>query len=142
MQRAMASRKGTNTFLPMWTSMAVHPWTKIEPTDSRSPWQIYSRRSLRRILSFTSLTRAEVCTLRSSTLLKKATFLCWCHFHRFRFYFELSPRKSCFNCSRLGIWKHPLRMSKGNHVVMDFPDIRGVNFVSQHGHFEVSQLAV
>ena len=39
------------------------------------------------------------------------------------FQFELSPQKSFLNCTRLGIWKHQLRMSKSTHLVMDFQDI-------------------
>ena len=39
------------------------------------------------------------------------------------FQFELSPQKSFLNCTRLGIWKHQLRMSKSTHLDMDFQDI-------------------
>ena len=64
------------------------------------------------------------------------------------FQFELSPQKSFLNCTRLGIWKHQLRMSKSSHVVMDFQDTSWymsavyfktpevTSFFSQHEHFE------
>ena len=70
------------------------------------------------------------------------------------FQFELSPQKSFLNCTRLGIWKHQLRMSKSTHLVMDFQDIAWymsavyfktpevTSFFSQHEHFEYSQLSV
>ena len=38
------------------------------------------------------------------------------------FHFELSPQQSFLNCTRLGMWKHKLRMAKSTHVVMDFQD--------------------
>ena len=70
------------------------------------------------------------------------------------FQFELSPQKSFLNCTRLGIWKHQLRMAKSTHLVMDFQDIAWymsavyfktpevTSFFSQHEHFEYSQLSV
>ena len=70
------------------------------------------------------------------------------------FQFELSPQKSFLNCTRLGIWKHQLRMSKSTHLDMDFQDISWfmsavyvktpevTSFFSQHEHFEYSQLSV
>jgi len=70
------------------------------------------------------------------------------------FQLEFSPQKSFLNCTRLGIWKRRLRMSKGAHVVMDFQDIAWYmsavyfktpelqsSFVQQE-HFEYSQLFV
>ena len=70
------------------------------------------------------------------------------------FQFELSPQESFLNCTRPGMWKHKLRMSKSNHLVMDFqhiawymrtvyfktPDVQ--SFFSQFEHFEFSQLSV
>ena len=70
------------------------------------------------------------------------------------FQFELSPQQSFLNCTRLGMWKHKLRMSKSTHLVMDFQDIAGYmsavyfktpdvqSFCSQFEHFEYSQLSV
>ena len=70
------------------------------------------------------------------------------------FQFELSPLKSFLNCTRLGIWKQQLRMSKSAHLVMGFQDIAWymsavyfktpdvTSFFSQHEHFEYSQLSV
>ena len=70
------------------------------------------------------------------------------------FQFELSPQQSFLNCTRLGMWKHKLRMSKSTHLVMDFQDIAWYmstvyfkapevqSFFSQHEHFEYSQLSV
>ena len=36
---------------------------------------------------------------------------------------ELSPQQSFLNCTKLGMWKHKLRMSKSTHLVMDFQGI-------------------
>ena len=70
------------------------------------------------------------------------------------FQFELSPQQSFLNCTRLGMWKHKLRMSKSTHLVMDFQDIAWYmsavyfktpevqSFFSQSEHFEYSQLSV
>ena len=70
------------------------------------------------------------------------------------FQFELSPQQSFLNCTRLGMWKHKLRMSKSTHLVMDFQDIAWYmstvyfktpdvqSFFSQFEHFEHSQLSV
>ena len=70
------------------------------------------------------------------------------------FQFELSPQQSFLNCTRLGMWKHKLRMSKSIHLVIDFQDIAWYmsavyfktpdvqSFYSEFEHFEYSQLSV
>ena len=70
------------------------------------------------------------------------------------FQFELSPQQSFLNCTRLGMWKHKLRMSKSTHLVMDFQDIAWYmsevyfktpdvqSFFSEFEDFEYSQLSV
>ena len=70
------------------------------------------------------------------------------------FQFEPSPQKSFLNCARLGSGKHELRMSKSNHLAMDFQDIAWYisavyfktpdvqSFFSQLEHIEYRQLSV
>ena len=70
------------------------------------------------------------------------------------FQFELSPQQSFLNCTRLGMWKHKIRMSKSTHLVMDFQDIAWYmsavyfktpdvqSFLSQFEHCEYSQLSL
>ena len=155
--RAMGSRNAVNAFCDYVDNNDCGLWYKIEPTSSRfffansqqtkcteklvihmydESWSVHTT-------EFDIVEEGNVPLLMSLPQMRNLGFQ-----------FELSPQKSFLNCTRLGIWKHQLRMAKSTHLVMDFQDIAWymsavyfkapevTSFFSQHEHFEYSQLSV
>ena len=155
--RAMGSRNAVNAFCDYVDNHDCGLWYKIEPTSSRfffansqqtkcteklvihmydNSWSVHTT-------EFDIVEEGNVPLLMSLPQMRNLGFQ-----------FELSPQKSFLNCTRLGIWKHQLRMAKSTHLVMDFQDIAWymsavyfktpevTSFFSQHEHFEYSQLSV
>ena len=155
--RAMGSRNAVNAFCDYVDNNDCGLWYKIEPTSSRfffansqqtkcteklviymydKSWSVHTT-------EFDIVEEGNVPLLMSLPQMRNLGFQ-----------FELSPQKSFLNCTRLGIWKHQLRMAKSTHLVMDFQDIAWymsavyfkapevTSFFSQHEHFEYSQLSV
>ena len=155
--RAMGSRNAVNAFCDYVDKHDCGLWYKTKQTSSRffvansqqtkcteklvihmydKSWSVHTT-------EFDSVEEGNVPLLMSLPQMRNLGFQ-----------FELSPQKSFLNCTRLGIWKHQLRMSKSTHLVMDFQDISWymsavyfrtpevTSFFSQHEHFEYSQLSV
>ena len=155
--RAMGSRNAVNAFCDYVDNNDCGLWYKIEPTSSRfffansqqtkcteklvihmydQSWSVHTT-------EFDIVEEGNVPLLMSLPQMRNLGFQ-----------FELSPQKSFLNCTRLGIWKHQLRMAKSTHLVMDFQDIAWymsavyfktpevTSFFSQNEHFEYSQLSV
>ena len=155
--RAMGSRNAVNAFCDYVGKHDCGLWYKIEETSSRFFFansqqtkcteklviHMYDKSWSARTTEFDIVEEGNVPVLMSLPQMRNLGFQ-----------FELSPQKSFLNCTRLGIWKHHLRMSKSTHLVMDFQDIAwymnavyfkapGVtSFFPQHEHFEYSQLSV
>ena len=124
--RAMGSRNAVNAFCDYVDKHDCGLWYKIEETSSRfffansqqtkctekpvihmfdKAWSVHTT-------EFDIVEEGSVPLLTSLPQMRNLGFQ-----------FELSPQKSFLNCTRLGIWKHQLRMSKSTHLVMDFQDI-------------------
>ena len=155
--RAMGSRNAVNAFCDYVDNHDCGLWYKIEPTSSRFFFansqqtkcteklviHMYDKSWSVHTTEFDIVEEGNVQLLMSLPQMRNLGFQ-----------FELSPQKSFLNCTRLGIWKHQLRMSKSTHLVMDFQDISWymsavyfktpevTSFFSQHEHFEYSQLSV
>ena len=155
--RAMGSRNAVNAFCDYVDNHDCGLWYKIEPTSSRFFFansqqtkcteklviHMYDKSWSVHTTEFDIVEEGNVPLLMSLPQMRNLGFQ-----------FELSPQKSFLNCTRLGIWKHQLRMSKSTHLVMDFQDISWymsavyfktpevTSFFSQHEHFEYSQLSV
>ena len=155
--RAMGSRNAVNAFCDYVDKNDCGLWYKIEPTSSRFFFansqqtkcteklviHMYDKSWSVHTTEFDIVEEGNVPLLMSLPQMRNLGFQ-----------FELSPQKSFLNCTRLGIWKHQLRMAKSTHLVMDFQDIAWymsavyfktpemTSFFSQHEHFEYSQLSV
>ena len=155
--RAMGSRNAVNAFCDYVDNHDCGLWNKIEQTSSRFFFansqqtkcteklviHMYDKSWSVHTTEFDIVEEGNVPLLMSLPQMRNLGFQ-----------FELSPQKSFLNCTRLGIWKHQLRMSKSTHLVMDFQDIAWymnavyfktpevTSFFSQHEHFEYSQLSV
>ena len=155
--RAMGSRKAVNAFCDYVDNHDCGLWYKIEPTSSRFFFansqqtkcteklviHMYDKSWSVHTTEFDIVEEGNVPLLMSLPQMRNLGFQS-----------ELSPQKSFLNCTRLGIWKHQLRMAKSTHLVMDFQDIAWymsavyfktpevTSFFSQHEHFEYSQLSV
>eukprot|EP00434_Breviolum_minutum_P039762 symbB.v1.2.035325.t1/scaffold4728.1/size36321/2 len=155
--RAMGSRNAVNAFCDYVDNHDCGLWNKIEQTSSRFFFansqqtkcteklviHMYDKSWSVHTTEFDIAEEGNVPLLMSLPQMRNLGFQ-----------FELSPQKSFLNCTRLGIWKHQLRMSKSTHLVMDFQDIAWymnamyfktpevTSFFSQHEHFEYSQLSV
>ena len=155
--RAMGSRNAVNAFCDYVDNNDCGLWYKIEPTSSRFFFansqqtkcteklviHMYDKSWSVRTTEFDIVEEGNVPLLMSLPQMRNLGFQ-----------FELSPQKSFLNCTRLGIWKHQLRMAKSTHLVMDFQDIAWymsavyfktpevTSFFSQNEHFEYSQLSV
>ena len=155
--RAMGSRNAVNAFCDYVDNHDCGLWYKIEPTSSRFFFansqqtkcteklviHMYDKSWSVRTTEFDIVEEGNVPLLMSLPQMRNLGFQ-----------FELSPQKSFLNCTRLGIWKHQLRMAKSTHLVMDFQDIAWymsavyfkapevTSFFSQNEHFEYSQLSV
>ena len=155
--RAMGSRNAVNAFCDYVDNNDCGLWYKIEPTSSRFFFansqqtkcteklviHMYDKSWSVHTTEFDIVEEGNVPLLMSLPQMRNLGFQ-----------FELSPQKSFLNCTRLGIWKHQLRMAKSTHLVMDFQDIAWymsavyfktpevTSFFSQHEHFEYSQLSV
>ena len=155
--RAMGSRNAVNAFCDYVDKNDCGLWYKIEPTSSRFFFansqqtkcteklviHMYDKSWSVHTTEFDIVEEGNVPLLMSLPQMRNLGFQ-----------FELSPQKSFLNCTRLGIWKHQLRMAKSTHLVMDFQDISWymsavyfktpevTSFFSQHEHFECSQLSV
>ena len=155
--RAMGSRNAVNAFCHYVDNNDCGLWYKIEPTSSRFFFansqqtkcteklviHMYDKSWSVRTTEFDIVEEGNVPLLMSLPQMRNLGFR-----------FELSPQKSFLNCTRLGIWKHQLRMAKSTHLVMDFQDIAWymsavyfktpevTSFFSQNEHFEYSQLSV
>ena len=155
--RAMGSRNAVNAFCDYVDNNDCGLWYKIEPTSSRFFFansqqtkcteklviHMYDKSWSVHTTEFDIVEEGNVPLLTSLPQMRNLGFQ-----------FELSPQKSFLNCTRLGIWKHQLRMAKSTHLVMDFQDIAWymsavyfktpevTSFFSQHEHFEYSQLSV
>ena len=155
--RAMGSRNAVNAFCDYVDNNDCGLWYKIEPTSSRFFFansqqtkcteklviHMYDKSWSVHTTEFDIAEEGNVPLLMSLPQMRNLGFQ-----------FELSPQKSFLNCTRLGIWKHQLRMAKSTHLVMDFQDIAWymsavyfktpevTSFFSQHEHFEYSQLSV
>ena len=155
--RAMGSRNAVNAFCDYVDNHDCGLWYKIEPTSSRFFFansqqtkcteklviHMYDKSWSVHTTEFDIVEEGNVPLLMSLPQMRNLGFQ-----------FELSPQKSFLNCTRLGIWKHQLRMAKSTHLVMDFQDIAWymsavyfktpevTSFFSQHEHFEYSQLSV
>ena len=155
--RAMGSRNAVNAFCDYVDNHDCGLWYKIEQTSSRFFFansqqtkcteklviHMYDKSWSVHTTEFDIVEEGNVPLLMSLPQMRNLGFQ-----------FELSPQKSFLNCTRLGIWKHQLRMAKSTHLVMDFQDIAWymsavyfktpevTSFFSQHEHFEYSQLSV
>ena len=155
--RAMGSRNAVNAFCDYVDNNDCGLWYKIESTSSRFFFansqqtkcteklviHMYDKSWSVRTTEFDIVEEGNVPLLMSLPQMRNLGFQ-----------FELSPQKSFLNCTRLGIWKHQLRMAKSTHLVMDFQDIAWymsavyfktpevTSFFSQNEHFEYSQLSV
>ena len=155
--RAMGSRNAVNAFCDYVDNNECGLWYKIEPTSSRFFFansqqtkcteklviHMYDKSWSVHTTEFDIVEEGNVPLLMSLPQMRNLGFQ-----------FELSPQKSFLNCTRLGIWKHQLRMAKSTHLVMDFQDIAWymsavyfktpevTSFFSQNEHFEYSQLSV
>ena len=155
--RAMGSRNAVNAFCDYVDNNDCGLWYKIEPTSSRFFFansqqtkcteklviHMYDKSWSAHTTEFDIVEEGNVPLLMSLPQMRNLGFQ-----------FELSPQKSFLNCTRLGIWKHQLRMAKSTHLVMDFQDIAWymsavyfktpevTSFFSQNEHFEYSQLSV
>ena len=155
--RAMGSRNAVNAFCDYVDNNDCGLWYKIEPTSSRFFFansqqtkcteklviHMYDKSWSVHTTEFDIVEEGNVPLLMSLPQMRNLGFQ-----------FELSPQKSFLNCTRLGIWKHQLRMAKSTHLVMDFQDIAWymsavyfktpevTSFFSQNEHFEYSQLSV
>ena len=155
--RAMGSRNAVNAFCDYVDNNDCGLWYKIEPTSSRFFFansqqtkcteklviHMYDKSWSVHTTEFDIVEEGNVPLLMSLPQMRNLGFQ-----------FELSPQKSFLNCTRLGIWKHQLKMAKSTHLVMDFQDIAWymsavyfktpevTSFFSQHEHFEYSQLSV
>ena len=155
--RAMGSRNAVNAFCDYVDNNDCGLWCKIEPTSSRFFFansqqtkcteklviHMYDKSWSVHTTEFDIVEEGNVPLLMSLPQMRNLGFQ-----------FELSPQKSFLNCTRLGIWKHQLRMAKSTHLVMDFQDIAWymsavyfktpevTSFFSQNEHFEYSQLSV
>ncbi len=155
--RAMGSRNAINAFCDYVDKHDYGLWYKIEPTSSRFFFansqqtkcteklviHMYDKEWSVHTTEFDIGEEGNVPLLMSLPQMRNLGFQ-----------FELSPQQSFLNCTRLGMWKHKLRMSKSTHLVMDFQDIAWYmsavyfktpevrSFFSQSEHFEYSQLSV
>ena len=155
--RAMGSRNAVNAFCDYVDHNDCGLWYKIEPTSSRFFFansqqtkcteklviHMYDKSWSVHTTEFDIVEEGNVPLLMSLPQMRNLGFQ-----------FELPPQKSFLNCTRLGIWKHQLRMAKSTHLVMDFQDIAWymsavyfktpevTSFFSQNEHFEYSQLSV
>ena len=155
--RAMGSRNAVNAFCDYVDNHDCGLWYKIEQTSSRFFFansqqakcteklviHMYDKSWSVHTTEFDIVEEGNVPLLMSLPQMGNLGFQ-----------FELSPQKSFLNCTRLGIWKHQLRMAKSTHLVTDFQDIAWymsavyfktpevTSFFSQHEHFEYSQLSV
>ena len=155
--RAMGSRNAINAFCDYVDTHDCGLWYKIEPTSSRFFFansqqtrcteklvvHMYDKAWSVHTTEFDIVEEGNVPLLMSLPQMRNLGFQ-----------FELSPQQSFLNCTRLGMWKHKLRMSRSTHLVMDFQDIAWYmsavyfktpevqSFFSQCEHFEYSQLSV
>ena len=151
--RAMGSRNAVNAFCDYVDNHDCGLWYKIEPTSSRFFFansqqtkcteklviHMYDKSWSVHTTEFDIVEEGNVPLLMSLPQMRNLGFQ-----------FELSPQKSFLNCTRLGIWKHQLRMAKSTHLVMGFQDIAWymsavyfktpevTSFFSQHEHLNTA----
>ena len=155
--RAMGSRNAVNAFCDYVDKHDCGLWYKIEETSSRFFFANSQQTKCTEKLVIHMYDKAWSVHTTEFDIVEEGSVPLLTSLPQMRnlgFQFELSPQKSFLNCTRLGIWKHQLRMSKSTHLVMDFQDISWymsavyfrtpevTSFFSQREHFEYSQLSV
>ena len=155
--RAMGSRNAVNAFCDYVDNNDCGLWYKIEPTSSRFFFANSQQTKCTEKLAIHMYDKSWSVHTTEFDIVEEGNVPLLMSLPQMRnlgFQFELSPQKSFLNCTRLGIWKHQLRMAKSTHLVMDFQDIAWymsavyfktpevTSFFSQHEHFEYSQLSV
>ena len=155
--RAMGSRNAVNAFRDYVDKHDCGLWYKIEETSSRFFFANSQQTKCTEKLVIHMYDKAWSVHTTEFDIVEEGSVPLLTSLPQMRnlgFQFELSPQKSFLNCTRLGIWKHQLRMSKSTHLVMDFQDISWfmsavyfrtpevTSFFSQREHFEYSQLSV
>ena len=155
--RAMGSRNAINAFCEYVDKHDCGLWYKIEPTSSRFFFANSQQTKCTEKLIIHMYDKAWNVHTTEFDIVEEGNVPLLMSLPQMRnlgFQFELSPQQSFLNCTRLGIWKHKLRMSKSTHLVMDFQDIAWYmstvyfktpevqSFFSQQEHFEYSQLSV
>ena len=155
--RATGSRNAINAFCEYLDKHDCGLWYKIEPTSSRVFFansqqtkcteklviQMYDKAWSVQTTEFDIVEEGNVRLLMSLPQMRHLGFQ-----------FELSPQQSFLHCTRLGLWKYKLRMSKSIRSGVDLQDIAGYmsaeyfktpevqSFFSEFEHFEYSQLSV
>ena len=155
--RAMGSRNAINAFCDYVDKHDCGLWYKIEPTSSRFFFANSQQTRCTEKLVIHMYDKAWSVHTTEFDIVEEGNVPLLMSLPQMRnlgFQFELSPQQSFLNCTRLGMWKYKLRMSKSTHLVMDFQDIAWYmstvyfktpevqSFFSQCEHFEYSQLSV
>ena len=149
--RAMGSRNAINAFCDYVDKHDCGLWYKIEPTSSRFFFANSQQTKCTEKLVIHMYDKAWNVHTTEFDIVEEGNVPLLMSLPQMRnlgFQFELSPQQSFLNCTRLGMWKHKLRMSKSTHLVMDFQDIAWhmnavyfktsevQSFFSQSEHFE------
>ena len=155
--RAMGSRNAINAFCDYVDKPDCGLWYKIEPTSSRFFFANSQQTRCTEKLVIHMYDKAWSVHTTEFDIVEEGNVPLLMSLPQMRnlgFQFEQSPQQSFLNCTRLGMWKYKLRMSKSTHLVMDFQDIAWYmstvyfktpevqSFFSQCEHFEYSQLSV
>ena len=150
--RAMGSRSAINAFCDYVDKHNCGLWYKTEPTSSRFFFANSQQTKCTEKLVIHMYDKAWSVHTTEFDIVEEGNVPLL--MRNLGFQFEPSPQQSFLNCTRLGMWKHKLRMSKSTHLVMDFQDIawymsavyfktpEAQSFFSQYEHFEYSQLSV
>ena len=124
--RAMGSRNAINAFCDYVDKHDCGLWYKIEPTSSRFFFANSQQTKCTEKLVIHMYDKAWSVHTTEFDIVEEGNVPLLMSLPQRRnlgFQFELSPQQSFLNCTRLGMWKHKLRMSKSTHLVMDFQDI-------------------
>ena len=155
--RVLSSRNAINAFCEYVDKHGCGLWYKIEPTSSRFFFENSQQTKCAEKLVIHMYDKAWSVHTTEFDIVEEGNVPLLMSLPQMRnlgFHFELSPQQSFLNCTRLGMWKHKLRMSKSTHLVMDFrnialcmsavyfktPDVQSL--VSLFERFEYSQLFV
>ena len=113
-------------FVTTWTSTTVDYGTRLNLRAQDSSLQILNKLSALRSWLFICMIRPWSVHTTEFDIVEEGNVPLLMSLPQMRnlgFQFDLSPQQSFLNCTRLGMWKHKLRMSKSTHLVMDFQDI-------------------